>query len=265
MPSKLAPPAIVVLLAFLPVALGGAGQGALAQDAGPDVPAAPAPCMTPDAPCGYITPVLDLNFVGKPRCPGVPGTIDPAKCVQLPGEGKTLVFNGTVRWYWKESEDLSYPLDPNQPVVITFGATPTDPKWLPFDVEPESYTITSSDILDPRNRRTDNSSSSPVVYFWFERPVTVTFRLEGEPSGDALQLVRDRHGIQPVYVKAKGTGSGAFYKEAFGGEEFRFNATAYLAPPVPPPQQSPPGAWVAAVAIAVALVVRRAGHAYCRK
>ena len=227
-------------------------------------PAAPALACAADAPpCGYITPILDLDFPDKPKCPGTPGSadparaVDPSKCVPLPAEGAPLKFNGTVRWYWKESEDLTYPADPNQPIVITFGGTATNPTWLKFKVTPESYTLTSADLFDPRNVRNSTVAGQPVVYFWFERPVEVTFERHGGPEAGEMERFTERGGVQPVYVKAKSTASGGFYKESFGGEEFRFNATSLLAPVTQATTHASPAPVAAGMAPVAVLAARR--------
>ena len=216
--------AVVLMLAMLASAIPSGASGPQAEPAS-------AACVAAAArgpPCGYIMPNLELEFPDKPRCPGAPGGIDASKCIALPDDGAAVSFTGSVIWSWKESEDLSYPSDPQQDIKITFGGTAMNPSWMPFRFEPESYTITAADLADPNNRKVDSASGSPIVYFWYERPVKVTFERQGGPNDAEMDRFVSWQGIQSVYTKAKSTGSGAFYKESFGGEEFRFDAKALL-------------------------------------
>lgn len=179
-------------------------------------------------PCGYITPLIDLDFPTKPKCPTLGGTVDLARCIPLPPESKSVSFEGTIRWYWKLSEDLTYP--PQEDIVLSFGTTRANPGYLPFKVEPSSFTIDAAALFSPDHMVLDQSGPSPIVYYSFAAPVKVTFSHAGAPDADAAQMLRDRQGLQSVSIKAQSTSSGAYFKEAFGYSEFRFNATGLLQP-----------------------------------
>lgn len=225
--------------------LPGAPQGLLQGD----LPSAG--CKAAAPPCGYINPILDLDFPDKPVCTKTGGAIDLGKCIPLPAVGESTSFSGTVRWYWKLSEDGTYPPDTSQAIEITFTSVTSNPTWLPFKVEPEKYTIAAVDLLDPRNTKVDDSGPSPVLYYWFERPVNVTFTRDGLPSVEAAAKIASRDGLLETYIRGRSTPSGTTFNAAFGGEYFRFNATSLAAQSGP--SNASPGLTGGAVLIAVAL------------
>lgn len=217
-------------------------------------------------PCGYITPIVDMQF-DKPACPGSPATLDVSKCIPLPEKGKSVSFKGMFRYYWKESEDLTYPpgvdtssVPPSQdPVVVTFSGVSTNPKWLTFAVEPKSITIDAVALLDPRNLVVDQSNpSSPVVYYMFKQEITVTFTHSGDPDAAAVQKVVAKHGLVESFLKAKTSASGTYFKEGFGVESFRFDGRSVLPAAVPTNHSAPDGALLAPLGgLAFALAMRR--------
>lgn len=214
------------------------------------------------APCGWINPIIDLHFPDKPLCGGdlVLGTGGTASdCLAPPTRDKPLVLEGTVRWYWDVTSEATYPNDPTQDIVITFTGNIANPQWISFRVEPESYTLTTVDLFSPENFQVqENSGTDAQVFFWFERPITVTFERTGEPTGEDLQRLRDRDGIQSVFLKARSTASGDRFREGFGIEEFKFRAgsdpelAGSLSQPAPAV-----GPVFPAAAVALALVLRR--------
>src|SRR5581483_1839320 len=177
-------------------------------------------------PCGYVAPLIDMVFEGKKNCGGA--TVDLSKCYTVPEPGKPLVVKGVLEYYWKESEDLTYPSDPNAPVEISFAHSASDPKWLDFKVEPATFTIDQQGFLDPTNSKVDQSTSPPTVYFWFQRDITITFTRNADPTANEVQGISNHDGVQEVYVKAKSTDSGQYIKASFGGETFRFDASTFL-------------------------------------
>jgi MYXO-CTERM domain-containing protein len=117
--------------------------------------------------------------------------------------------------------------------------------------------------------------------FVVEVPLTVTFERTGVGDDDkSVQRIERARGVAQVFLKAKSSANGQYYKEAFGVEEFRFNACANddalrvavdacnsqpLADGTVPPQagEDAPGfgvvaAFGALAAVAVALRRRRA-------
>lgn len=231
--------ALPVLVAFLlaPAAVQAAG----APEAAGGCRAAAA---TP--PCGYIQPFLDLNFPEKPSC----GGSKPASaCIPLPADGASLTMEGTLVYYWRLSEDGTYPPDMTQPIDITFKATAGDPKWLDFTVDPEGYTMQPQDLLDPRNTKTDDSTTPPTVLYWFERPVKVTFTRHGDPDAERVGHIAGRDGIEEVVVKVRATPNGNYFREGHGTETFRFDASSFVVPaPVTTSQQAPAWGLLGAVA-----------------
>jgi len=234
----------------------------LAAAQGAPVAALPANASCASAaapPCGYITPFLTLTFPTKPKCTGTPGSIDPAKCIPLPADGASVTFPGSLVWSWRESEDLTYPEDPAGNIELSFAGIGTNPSWLTFKVDPPTFSISQADLANPTYLKPDQSTGTPIVWYWYEKPVNVTFTRHGSPTGDELQRLEDRGGILQVYVKAKSSESqNGFFKAAFGGTEFRYNATSLLAPAAAPAKASPmpPALAVPAVALAAASAVR---------
>lgn len=206
-----------LLLALLPSASAEAAQ-----------PPAGGACLGAAAPpCGYIVPQLALDFPDKPACKAATlgGEIDLAGCLQMPAMGESVVQEGMLRWYWDITQDGTYPADPMQPIVISFTGTATNPSWLDVKVEPESFTLDAVALASPLNMKEDvEDPAAPQLWFWFERPITVTLTRTGDPDAAGLEKIGNGNGVQKVFLKAKSNASGAYFKEAFGVEEFRFNA-----------------------------------------
>ncbi|MES2154939.1 MAG: hypothetical protein V4510_07360 [bacterium] len=214
-------------------------------------------CAARSPPCGYINPLLDLNFSDKPKCTGQAGAVDLSTCIAMPEANATVTFRGTVRWYWKESEDTIYPPDAQKPVAITFATVPSNPSWMSFKVSPETYTIGVAELFNPTNSKVDQTVSPPIVYYWFERPVNVTFTRTGTPTPDEVADLAAHDYVVDVYVRAKSTESGSTYNAGFGGEYFRFDGTGFQAQPTTAQKASPAG-WTAPVlALAAVAVMRR--------
>lgn len=214
--------AVAVLAALVPAA---SAEGDLAQA---DASAGSASCLSAAAapPCGYIVPQLALDFPDKPPCKAetLGGDVDLATCLELPAMGESVTQEGMLRWYWDITQDGTYPADPMQPIVIAFTGTATNPKWLDIKVEPESFTLDAVALASPLNMKTGEDPATPQVWFWFERPITVTITRTGDPDAANLEKISNAGGVQKVFLKAKSNSSGAYFKEAFGVEEFRFNA-----------------------------------------
>lgn len=212
-----------------------AASAATLDDAGslparPELPADAPAAAACAPPCGYISPIIDLVFPEKPACGAGQAVLadgTPDDCLLLMERGGSVTLDGTLRWYWEISEEGTYPNDPQQDIEISFGGTQSNPDWLEVDVEPGGFTIDTVALFDANeNWRVDDSGAEPRVWYWFERNITVTFTRTGDPSDDDLRLIEDRGGVRSVFVKAKSTASGDRYKESFGVEEFRFDATA---------------------------------------
>lgn len=213
----------LLVAALLPVA-------SAVDSAGPSPPGAVAGaqgCAAP--PCGYIVPQLALDFPDKPLCKAerLGGPVDLSTCLTLPQQGQSVEQKGIMRWYWDITQDGTYPADPQVPIVIQFTGTATNPKWLDLKVEPESFTLDAVALLNPLNTKRDIEDPNAVqVWFWYEQPITVTITRNGDPDAAGLAKIENAKGVQKVFLKAKSNASGAYFKEAFGVEEFRFNAYA---------------------------------------
>ena len=206
----------VLVAALLPVAQ--------AQALGPSAALPAAACAAP--PCGYIVPQLSLDFKDKPECKAATlgGQIDLGKCTPIPAKGQSVQFKGILRWYWDITQDGDYPIDPATPITIEFSGTATNPKWMALKVDPEKFTIDAAEMANPTNLKPDTSKQQ--VWFWYEKEITVTITRTGDPDAASLTKIANANGVAKVFLKAKSNSSGAYFKEAFGVEEFRFNAYA---------------------------------------
>lgn len=177
-------------------------------------------CAAP--PCGYIVPAISLDFPEKPICrpETLGGPIDLSQCIPLPAVGGTHVENGIFRMSWDITQDGTYPADPLQPIVVTFGGTSSNPKWMDLVVEPASIEISAVDLNNPQYLRNEGQS----VWFWYEVPLSVTFTRDdiGADAASEKRIERQQGAVQ-MFLKAKSSSSGQYFKEAFGVEEFRFN------------------------------------------
>jgi hypothetical protein len=209
-------PAILLLAALLP-----ATSAAPASD---DAGAPATACLAAAPPCGYIVPQLALDFPDKPACKAetLGGPVDLSKCLPLPEKGASVEQKGTLRWYWDMTQDGTYPIDPTDPIVIQFSGTATNPQYLDLKVEPSTFTLDAAAMASPENMKPDPAANK--VWFWFEKPITVTITRTGDPGEQDLAKIANAGGVQKLFLKAKSNASGAYFKEAFGVEEFRFNA-----------------------------------------
>jgi MYXO-CTERM domain-containing protein len=216
-------PGMALLSALLVAALvptASAEPAAPADEVGASVSSVAA-CAAP--PCGYIVPQLALDFPDKPLCKAATlgGDVDLSTCMPLPGPGESVVQEGVLRWYWDITQDGTYPIDPMVPIVIAFSGTATNPEYLSIAVEPASFTLDAVAMASPDNYKPEGQQ----VWFWFEKPITVTITRDGDPGVEDLQKISNAKGVQKVFLKAKSNASGTYFKEAFGVEEFRFDAT----------------------------------------
>lgn len=219
--------ASVVLLASL----------ALAPASADPLPVADNECL--DAadmpPCGYIVPTLSLEFPDKPTCraQSLGAAIDLTACIPLPADGGSHVEEGVLRMSWDITQDGTYPADPlclaptiavppalGTCITITFSGTATNPAWMQVLVEPGEVHLTQVDLLT--SVRVDPETQQ--VWFWYEVPLKVTFTRDGSPDEASLAKIERAQGVTQVFLRAKSSASGAYFKEAFGVEEFRFNS-----------------------------------------
>lgn len=192
-------------------------------------------CAAAAPPCGYIVPTLSLEFPDKPTCraKSLGAAIDLSQCIPLPADGATYTQQGLLRMSWDITQDGTYPADPvcSAPtasvppalgtcITISFSGTATNPKWMKVGVEPSEVHLTQADLLT--QVRVDQDTQQ--VWFWYEVPLTITFSREGSPDAASLAKIERAQGVTQVFLKAKSSASGAYFKEAFGVEEFRFNA-----------------------------------------
>ncbi|HET6399730.1 MAG TPA: hypothetical protein VFH47_09280, partial [Candidatus Thermoplasmatota archaeon] len=128
-------------------------------------------------PCGYIIPVLSLEFPDKPACREAGDD-----CLALPPPEGSVRLEGLLRWHWDVSQDGIYPGDPNQPIVVSFAGTGTNPQAIQVRVEPATVTITAADLADPQRLRTDASDPAAMrVVYEFLQPITVVIERGTQP------------------------------------------------------------------------------------
>ena len=179
-------------------------------------------------PCGYIVPIIDLEFPEKQACGGsglvFTGDGD-NDCAPVPEEGTPLVLEGVLTWYYDASEEPPYPKAVGEDIVVTFDGTRNNPSWLDMRVEPGEIRIDDVALADPQRFETEETDQgATVLWYRFRVDVTVTFTRTGDPSPQELERIEGRDGIVQVFLKAKSTESGSTYRESFGVEEFRFSA-----------------------------------------
>lgn len=211
--------ALSIAVASLMIAIPGASAD---QE---DLDTLAAECSAP--PCGYITPILDMEFEGKQPCGGIQLIYSegpPQDCDPIMENGGSHAYDGVVRWYWEMSEDGTYAKEPGKDIEISFSSTGTNPKWIDVEVtgpnmEDGRFVIDDAALVHPDNIRTDEDNK---VWFWYEEEITATFTRTGDPGTADLQRIESREGVIPFFVKAKSTESSQRFRESFGVEEFRF-------------------------------------------
>ncbi len=224
--------ALLSLLALAPAA----AAGTLATTDASVEPAAQE-CLAASPPCGYIVPALSLEFPDKPTCraKSLGAALDLSQCIPLPALGSSYATEGRLVMSWDVTQDGTYPADPSCAaptvgvppapgpcIVITFSGTATNPKWMSLAVEPAEVTLSQADLLT--NLQVNQETQQ--VMFWFEIPLKVTFTRTGEPDEDGLARIDRSQGVTQMFLKAKSSASGAYLREAFGVEEFRFSSCA---------------------------------------
>jgi hypothetical protein len=201
----------------------------------PSAQAAQADCLAAadSPPCGYIVPQISLEFPDKPPCRAATlgGPVDLSACLALPAVGGQAVQQGLMRFSWDISQDGTYPPDascaaPGTPcIVITFSGTATNPKWTGLTVDPPQVVLEAADFASPDNLQVNQETQQ--VIFMLEVPLTVTFQREGVgDDADSQRRIERAQGAVQMFLKAKSSANGQYYKEAFGVEEFRFNPCA---------------------------------------
>lgn len=177
-------------------------------------------------PCGYIIPLIDLEFPDKLLCGGgqlIYADEPPTNCYDLMPVGESQVFEGRFHMYWDAQEEPTYPINPDEPIVVTFSGTQSNPKWLDVKLEPSQLEITFQDLYDLDNYAID-PEGTPIAWFHYYADLKVTVTRTGDPSDADIGRMEDRLGVLPIFIKARSSESGAYYKEAFGVEEFRFQS-----------------------------------------
>jgi hypothetical protein len=220
-------PAVLLAALLLPFAASGSTAPADGPAQVVDAPSAASglDCLAAP-PCGYIVPQMGLDFPDKPLCKAATlgGTVDLATCMTLPGPGESVQQHGVLRWYWDVTQDGTYPIDPMVPIVIAFSGTATNPSYLTLTVEPAEIVLDAVEMVNPAYYKPDESNPQQV-WFEVERDITVTIQRTGDPAPADLEKVANGNGVQKVFLKGKSNASGSYFKESFGVEEFRFDAT----------------------------------------
>jgi hypothetical protein len=219
-------PAVLLAALLLPFAASSSAPAETAEAPVAGVDAASAAACAAAPPCGYIVPQMALDFPDKPLCKAATlgGAVDLSTCMPLPGPGESVQQQGTLRWYWDITQDGTYPIDPTVPIVIAFSGTATNPTYLQISVEPAEIVLDAAEMANPAYYKPDESNPQQV---WFEvkKDITVTIQRTGDPAPEDLEKVANGNGVQKVFLKGKSNASGSYFKEAFGVEEFRFDAT----------------------------------------
>lgn len=228
----------MALPAVVLVALAGLPSGSASVQPAPDAAVALACLDTAAAPpCGYIVPQITLDFPNKPACRAetLGGPIDLGKCIPLPPVDGSHVEEGVMRFSWAISEDGAYPMDAacatstatggkEGCIVITFSGTATNYGWMKIDIDPVEVVLGVDDLANPQNLKTNDQNQ---VWFWYEIPIKVTFTRTGlGDDAKSVERIERAQGATSLFVKAKSSASGQYYKEAFGVEEFRFDTCA---------------------------------------
>ncbi len=231
--------ALLASVALLMAALPTATAQTVDLPTSTEAPAAAACLDAADAPpCGYIVPQLTLDFPEKPLCraESLGGPIDLSKCLALPKVGEPIVQEGILRFSWDITQDGTYPPDAacaqstatggtEGCIVITFSGTATNPKWVDVAIEPETIVLDMTQMASQDNIKVNQDTQQ--VMFQLERPVKVTFTRNALGDDDkSVQRIERAQGVAQVFLKAKSSASGQYYKEAFGVEEFRFDSCA---------------------------------------
>ncbi len=212
------------------------------------------------APCGWVNPLINLDFPDKPKCGAgqAAGNLDRSQCFALPALGDSVVLEGKLIWYWDMTNEGTYPNDPLTDIQVSFAGTASNPAWMEAKVEPEGFTIGTADLFNPTNFKVDQTDPTQNrVFFWFERPITLAITRTGDPTPQDLERAEARDGVLPFFVKAKSTESSDRYKAAFGVEEVRFDTLADPAFTDAEAATPAPGLALVAAAVAAAALIRR--------
>jgi hypothetical protein len=140
-----------------------------------------------------------------------------------------------MRFSWAISEDGAYPPDAacitssalggkDGCIIVTFSGTATNYAWMGLAIEPTEVVIDAQTLADPANVKVNEKNQA---WFWLEVPIQVTFTRKAMGDDDkSVPRIERAQGATALFLKAKSSASGQYYKEAFGVEEFRFNSCA---------------------------------------
>lgn len=209
-------------------------------------------CANP--PCGYISAFVNLQMEDKKPC----RKPDLSDCATVPAPGESATFQGLFQYYWKISEDATYPFNPQTPIKVSFAGVASNHKWLPISIEPKTLEIGIADMVDPANHRVEEQNGNQVLFYWFERPVTITIKNEGTPTEEELSRIEAKDGRATLLLKVKTTANEPYFKEGFGTEDFRFDASSLVNPAAASSRDAPAGGLLAGlVALAAVATLRR--------
>jgi hypothetical protein len=212
------------------------------------------------APCGFVTPILDLHFPDKPFCgANSPILSDEARkdCLPMLALGESLVLEGTVSWSWQFSDEGTYPNDPNTDIVIRFPRNERDPQWMQVTVEPAQFVISTATLMDPRYLDVDESDPTrPVIWYRYEGAITATLTRTADPTPEQVAEIMEREPrgiVKNIYVRATSNESGSYFTRAFGLDPVRFDyETAPAGASNDKPSPLPVVAWLPLVLLAMA-------------
>jgi hypothetical protein len=176
-------------------------------------------------PCGWINPQLSLQLPDAKSCPDDSGGVG---CLAPPTTSKPTVYEGEFVLKWEISEEGTYASDVNDPVVVTFRGTGSNPSFLDFTIEPATFELDSVTLANPQYHTTkENSDGSDSVWYEYRQPVTVTVtRAAEEPSPDDIERIERRGGEIQFLIRIHSDGSGSTFKDSYGLKAFYFHVGA---------------------------------------
>lgn len=225
----------LAILAVILLALGAATTGVVAEPEAAEEQTTDCASAVAGPPCGWINPQLYLDLPDNIQCgkSNVLGAeADFTECMSPPKEGQPMVFQGDFRLTWEVSEESTYLNDPNDPIVVTFRPTGSNPDFIDFSVEPSSFELGTDTLFNPTYYVTKENGGTTSVWYEYIQPVTVTFTRNGDPTPDDIETIQNKDGQVRVLVRIHSDSSGSTYKDSYGLESFVFHIRAAEDDPV---------------------------------
>lgn len=219
----------LVFLTVTLLAIGLSAGGVAAEAEAPESTSAECATTVAGPPCGWINPQLYLDIPDNIQCGknNVLGAdVDFTECMAPPKEGEPVVMNGEFRLTWEVSEEGTYLNDPNDPVVVNFRPTGSNPEFIDFSVDPPTFELGTDTLFNPTYFVTKENGGTTSVWYEYIQPVTVTFTRNGDPTPDDIETIQNKDGQVRVLVRIHSDSSGSTYKDSYGLESFVFHIRA---------------------------------------